>query len=963
MIRLVFRGELLPGKEPDRVIAALARLLGQPEAIIRQHLFSDWPVTVKTVATRQEARRYVLAFARSGAVLHAVPLNTAYAPVSGPTPGRGRHRSLAIVLAAVGISLAAMLAWAAWYTAPLWYVGQEDRGLEAAALFGESDLIAAVYLDLARSRTLAHRFGPESWQAPAWTEGLQSLISQMESFGIDPLSDIDHLWLSLHGLDNGYRWALQLEGRFEAAAFRQWLAARHQVERIDAETGITYFRWRGRRLCQPETLKAAHVVDDHIFITDSEHLPKLLQRLKAGPQADSAAQWDLRTGHIAAAVVTRPERLTAFASAETRDFWARIRAGLGRTSMLYADVKPTLLPAALDLKATLLGEPADITALRQTLQTLGHPESASPLSAARVAGTDGGLSFRLPLTAADSAENSLWSLLSVLHGLPPAGRPEGSEYNPIPAIPAPLAGVERGMLAEFDASSDPAAFKPQWTRGPFALRVGELAAVDGRLRMTLEALSQALPAAIREGTLPRLSVIDVFNDQGDSVLDRGYCGPDLNRRPALFTRRGSQLSVSKPLTLRPGSRLERIAAIRGTIELALPIRLHTEVLEKAQGGILTDTQGVTIRLRWQTQDTLAYHLGGEYQRVVAVRARDDDGRLMDGIQTKRVTLPYSLGYEVIERFPAPVRDVEVVLATELEPMRYPFTLTGAYPPASAPPMAPSALPRPVAERQWRRALQTSPPSMAEIGVRPHHHGVTGPLALMITEHAARSEKEPPRAVIEAYAPPDFPLPRHLGGLQLELRRALRASGEWASIEVNAPLTLMPSSLMSNLHDAPVLRATWPLVADSLSLDHSRSYTGNVTVNLPIEMATRRLSPVPGSRWRGRHLDVAVQRWSAQGLTLTIDGNVGRLVAATALDANGERADGEVRLIPSDDHAALLTIALHAVPQSVILTYAASLRHQTFPITLQWQETNTSLPSSQSAVDDIPRPTATNAAQP
>ena len=954
MIRLIFRGQLLPGKDPDTVIAALAQQFGGTEAVIRSRLFTGRPVVIKTVASPQEARRYVLAFARCGAVLHTEAVTTAGTLASEQTTDKPERRPFPIFIAMAGLSLAAVLLWAAWYTSVLWYVSPGDRGIEAAELFDEGDLIAAVYLDLARSRTLMHRFGPGNWQPPASTQGLQALTSQLERFGLDPLSDIDHLWLTLHRLGESYRWAVLLEGRFDETAFRQWLAARHQVERIDADTGITYFRWRGRRLCQPETLKAAHIADDRILIADSGHLPKLRQQLEAGSSGGGAHHWGLRAGHVAAVVVPRPNEFTAFASDETRDFWARMRAGLGGNSTLYADLKPSLFPPGLNLKATLRGYQDNVARLRQTLWTLGHSSAGSPLAGAMLSGTDRELSLQIPLNTVDSAEHTLWSLLSAVRGLP-AGRPTPDGQPPIAApTPAPLGAAARSMLGEF---ADSAGFRPQWTHGPFGLRIGALTATDDRLLMTLEGRSRPLPAVIREGALPRLSVMDVFNNQGRSLLNHANCGPDLNRRSVTFSRNGSQLLVSKPLMLRPDSRLERVAAIRGAIDLTLPTRLHTEVLEDPGEDTLTRTHGVMIRLHRQPSDTLAYHLGGEYRRIVAVRARDANGTLMEGTEMQRVTLPFSLGHEVIERFHAPVTGVEVMLAAELEPMRYPFAMTSPYPPASAKPTPPAGLPRPVDDRQWRLALKTPPPSMAEIGVEPRYHGSAGPLTLIIAERAAGPA--PAGTIIEAYATADFPLARHLGGLQLDLHRAQSASGEWIPIETHAPLTLLPAGSVGG-GPAALLKASWPLVIDSRGLDTPQSYAGNITVNLPIGMATRRLSPVPGSRWQGRHLDVVVQRWSAEGLALAIDGDIARLVAATALDANGQRADGEVRLRPSDDHTAVLTMALHAVPRWVILTYADRLRRQTLPVLLHEPGAEASQASFH---DRPPRGAGDNAAQP
>lgn len=76
MWQLVFSGELVTGFEHREVIAGLARLLGEDQAVVERTLFKNGTVVFKEVEQEDEAMAWRDRFADAGAVLLMVPADT-----------------------------------------------------------------------------------------------------------------------------------------------------------------------------------------------------------------------------------------------------------------------------------------------------------------------------------------------------------------------------------------------------------------------------------------------------------------------------------------------------------------------------------------------------------------------------------------------------------------------------------------------------------------------------------------------------------------------------------------------------------------------------------------------------------------------------------------------------------------------------------------------------------------------
>ncbi|GGX58227.1 hypothetical protein [Saccharospirillum salsuginis] len=929
--KLIFKGELKEGKDQADVVESLSKLLKKSPRLIEQKLFSGKPVPIRRVGTREQARRYVAAFEKAGAVLHiaAEPEFDAESP-SQTVPDSGddpRSRLGLKVTAWVFILLLFVAGGAAWWSYPIWSFDEdtEYRNRTAAALASE-DLVALASVDVKRATALEERlFGaPDS---DALLSDAQGLWSTLARFGLDARRDVSDVLLGLYTSQAEPNVALVILGDFDTQSVRAWLNERFEVERVDESTRTVYFSWLNQHTCEPSPLQAMRLEPSRLVMTSAERLPDLTRRLDTNATAASAlGDWRARADtSLATVAVFGPKRM----GNTLPGLPGMLMAGAGEAAAparsIILSAAPTLLPPGLSVDATLFSDNPDF--LQQTYESAKTALASVRASATKEWPDLADLFDRISLDQApgevsgvmrfdsdfdDEIRNLVAASAGRMFGV--ASRPgqavpeERIEDNPTIFEPA-----SRSDLQAFSGFSDNDA-SMAWTDGPFGLAVSKLTLnEEGQLRVHIEAEGRGLPNLASRSELVSLTLHGVTDANGESLLEPGRCKPGrpletmtLNRVSEGFGFKDGEsvqyptVTGEKTVPLAEGVTAEQVASIRGLIEYRMPTQVQRFVVQTPLLGRVVETDNVRLHFSESNASTLSYQLSGETHRLLAVRGLNEAGEVLSESSSSWGDNWFGGGKNASISIQGEANQVEVFIATELETVTFPFNLASAYPSMTsdfntAPPTI-----SPVEANVFERTVEASPPTVEYAFNEPEQEVTTGPGRLAI-QRLDVSDFQGLYAQMQLYVPNTLPVAHQLAGAVVTFNTARLPDGRTRALNASTPVALGPDGgYWNNGEFVPDPERPWWRGDATLQLseyegEKPTSILGQIRFQAPLAIATEALPTQPGSRWSDGKMAVEVREWRTGEIGLHIDGQTDRLLSVQAFDAVGERVDNDVSL--------------------------------------------------------------------
>ncbi len=970
-LELIFRGELAPGLSREQAAERLSTVVKQPADVVFRRLFTGQPVKIKTVQTEDDADRFVNAFAKAGVMLEVQPQTSAdTAGKAAAAATKGRRSAGVYWAAAAGVLIAVMIA-GAWYTQPAWrQQALSERAVAAARALGTDDLVALGRLDVRRAIELEKRIvggaDPEALLSPDDDDTWQSLARA----GIDVGEQVEDVIVAFHADAGRSDWSIVAIGSFDADVVHRWISSRYQVERFDPATATTYFTWLDRTSCEPVESKALRVGATELTFTSADRIDELAARLSL-PNArlsPAVAEWlALADTELMTIGIFAPASLGQAADGMAGMILAAAGHAASPATALYFGASPTLLPPGVQLSGTIA---SDDTAFLDQAHSAASSWLSAATEAARSSSPDlvaiydrlsvarAGDTFRAGVRLDTDLDNEVQRLIAAL--FQNAFRVSGLGELSMPAeeqleeSPTQFGDASRGDLRPYASFGD-GFFEPQWQQGPFALAVSRLAVDDsGGLLVSLKGEGRGLPNLGDRSKLVRMNIIDVVDTDDATLLPAQECGPTRNKgwtddsQVSRSTRfEGTEIvyyptvSIDRQLKLAAGSDARDVAAIRGELEFLLPTRVQSVRLDAPFDGRVVEGRGVRLRFRSGSDSAISYEVSGDRRRLLSVRALNANGQVLASGASS-----WSGGFlggaeNVSADFYGAVAGAEVLLAGELEPIRFPFELSGAFPSVAArAPMghAPPAMATPEGLSQ---ALAASPPEVTFDFGQPISLTTAGPSTLAL-ERLQVNPFMGLYAEMELFVPLDLPLNGQLNGAAVILDRIVLPDDRSIDLGLAAPASLAAdggfwlNGEYRSDEARPWLKARVGIQAPEYDADLPTSLHGRVVFRAAEDTATAELPTAPGSRLSEHGIDVIVSEWRENTLYLSVRDGADRIVSVVALDADGRPA-GRADELAGTAGDARVGIDLTVHPETLRIVAATETREFETPFSMRLEQ--------------------------
>lgn len=955
--KLVFRGKLANGVTPDQAAERLAEMFHQGAETVRQRLFLDRSVRVKTVETESEARRFAAVFAKAGVELDVEPLGEQSPPsptIPRETVTRPKRR---YGLLGAGVAVLAVVAAGAWYAWPVVRNGATSVDQVAASrALATSSMIALGHLDIERAMELQERLlgAPDPDALLTDEEGLwQSLLRA----GIDPGERIDDVLGGVYTDGEGASWAVVVLGRIPVERLRGWIEARFDVESFEASTGTVFFTWIDEETCEPSPLHAARISESSVVLAAADEIEALQRRLEAPAAAERAIdEWLVRTEeHVLTLGIFNPTSIGRTAEGLAGMVLGQAGHAVRLADAVYLGVAPALMPPGVVVSGAL--ESADAQFLSTAHETASTWLTSAKASAEQndpdladiydridvsLDGHSLSAGVRLDTNLDDELRRLVRATLQRAFQvrIGPPGGSNAATGEKIDEDPARFANASVAQLEVYDAFGS-GFFEPQWQRGPFAAAVSKLErSREGRLEVSLRAEGRGLPNLGERSELVRWRVTDVIDGRGESLMPARECGPVRGREWTAATQvtegsyfadgelvRFPKVALEKSVILAEGARAGDVAAIRGELEFRLPSEVRSIRLDAPLAGKVVERDDLRVRFEPASERSISYQASGDTARLLSVRALNAAGEVLEkGGSTRGENWLRAGEYASIQIHGAPA-SVEVIVAETFEPLRYGFELPGAYPPigtapARARPAATFATPEALA-----RALALGSPEVAFDHAEPAAVTTAGP-ALVVVQRIQASALTGLFAQMEIYVPQAMPLRGQLNGVSIVLDRVELANGEVVGLDLAAPVALRSEGAYwlngeyTPNPDKPWLKGSATVQAAEYDGPRPAIVHGRVVFRSVADPIEATMSAALGSRWNEDGAEISVDQWRENELRVRIPAGAERIVSLVALDASG-KAVGRADRVQSSGREHTAHIELSAVPKWLRIVYAAA----------------------------------------
>lgn len=961
MWKLVFRGRLERDASHEQAVEKLARLLKKSPEDIEKKLFSGRPVQIGTVATEDEAQQYKRAFSRAGAFLEVHEVEDARPETPGGTGKLERvlaaARSRTVRVGAGVCLLLVIVGLAVWYSQPVWRSGAltpDDRA--AANALATDDLVMLGHLDVHRALLLRERLVSGASMEPLGAE-IDTLRSELQKAGFDLHADISDIYAAYFADEGTASPAWIVLGHLAAEKVTHWLDERYDVDRVEGDR--IYFTVFDEKRCEAGPMKVAYVFPGGALIAPMDRAGELVARWRQSePAKRDLSGWHARQqGQLASLAIYAPNRARRALPGASGMLLGGVAGRVADVEAIYLGAEPTLVPPGINLSAAMesSNEASLGDAYGKARNALKNARESSEKSWPELvplyerveieqSGESVSVAVRLDTDFGKELEDLATSFLSQAFGT--SVEQADADGVKIDKNPRVFADTSEQALPTY--SGEQATFTPQWKSGPFAAAVSSLAHTEDGLVVEIRVAGDKLLNIGRQSERVSIRIDDVTDKNGDSLLAKPECGPDLNREqewlnnapgmrmvdgepvPSIGVAGSKSVQLARDVT--PG----QIAAITGEIRYQLPTRVSRTRVDAIAGGRV-EQNGMRLYVQARGR-SVGYQLSGNTDALLEIRALDKDGRYLAHDGSVWSDNLFGPGESGTLRFHGDVRQVEVIQARETKALTYPLLLRSPYPPLSD--VSPGRMPEPRVGgwRQLDRAMRMDPPDVTFAYTSPEHSIEAGP-ALITRESLNLMSSFGLNARLGVYVPEEMPVAYNLAGGELVVERAILEDGTGRPWSFSVPLHFVHESgyWMNGEYrtdpDRPWLKASVAVSDPDFPFESVSGMAGRLVFRVPVKVTSVYLELPPGSSWSDDELQLRVSEWKEDGLYLDVDGDPGRLVAIRVLNASGERLGGNVRFSPSGEQLRLwVRLSQEAARLEVVLAEDVEYREQRFSLT-------------------------------
>lgn len=886
------------------------------------------------------------------------------------SPKKASRKSPLLVAGVAAMALLLLVgAGAAWYLQPVWRANATSEAMKSAvAALASDDLVALAHVDIRRAIQLQERLYGEQ-DTGALLQSDEDTWDSLAAAGIDPGKQFGNVLVALHVDEDRADWSLVALGTPDAAAVRQWISANYDVERTDAQTGTVYFSWVDENTCEPSGLHAARTGPDWVVVAAADRFDALWSRLeqRATPPAQVDTWLSLADKQLLTAGIFNPQAISKAADGIAGMMLAAAGEAASPADGLYLGVSPTLMPPGASLQGTIASADAGFLDTVESAATSWLAEtksSAADMSPDVIPIIDRIFVLREGgnLTAGVSLDTNFGDELGKLVGAV-AGQAfqvsmqgSGPMEEQVKESPMTFANVTAAQIGDFDQYGD-AFFDPQWQDGPFAIGVSRLVSdSDGQLLVTLRGEGRGLPNVGERSALVRFRVTDALDSSGASILPEQSCGPIRNTQwiDDNHVSMGSyfqgtdisfypSVSMEKELLLAVHTDPGDIQAIQGEIEFFLPTQVKRVVVDSPSAADVIEADDVRISFKAASESGIDYQLSGDRKRLLAVRALNDRGQVLESGSSSRSDVWFGSGENVSIDYYGTVAAAEVILAETLEPVRYRFRLPGAYPAIDADNLV---MERPVevaTASALSRSMSAPAPAVTFDYMQPMSTTSAGPALLSLGQMQASSFMGL-TAQMDLYVSNRLPLEYQLNGASIALDEVHFADGTSDQLDLAAPAALEPDGgyWMNGEYqydeNKPWLKSSVYLQDSDYDADMPVAASGRIVFRAVDDAVTVTMLAAPGQRFDEHGIAVEVNEWRKNGLVIDVADGAERVISVTALDADGQpvgRSDG----FSVSGSEVSIDVDLNGVPERLELMVALELEEIETPFRIDLDGSN------------------------
>lgn len=971
---LIFRGELAEGVDQQDCIEALAvRLKTEPDTI-RTRFFQHWPVTVLATDNEAKAKRVQQVFEEAGAIVTLQSVAQTSAPSMTSSSEKPASKRGLWIVASV-LLLAGVGAFAGWYTQPLWQTHQHPLLQRAEAALASDDLLLLAHLDVKKLTDIEQRFMTVTDPEALPSSGTD-LLSDLARVGIDPKKQLDTALLAGYQADQALEFAAVLLGQFDPEKVKALVKQRYDLDPSQSQANRLVFDYTDEMTCERSAPMVILIETDRLLISTQSRMDGLATRFGQSSTAaiDLAAWQTYRADKLASATVFAPTAVTESSRGLSGMMMRGASQALGPLTAAYLGASATAMPPGIRFEATVSGTDAQALdsqadALRNQLQELTdtlayhEPETVKLLKRVAVVRSQDQLGASLVLDGNAGEElmslgqavmGQMFSISSSVAGEENTARQEQLEDNPARFF----LQFDPANLAAFDDIPDDH-FHAAWKQGPLALRIKEIGVDpknDNRSYLLLNGQGRSLTNVAKEQG-GSLVVSGIYDQSGNAIMPAPSCGQNRNQDPAMLSKTmdGSYYAdgefqhygkheVDKKVLLAPGTSLDAVARVEGEMTLQVATRTEARVVQMPVTGASVQLAGARVAFGNSEGQSLSYVTSGDVSRILAVRALNKDGKPLASQSHSSFGPVLGTGKAHQYDYHGTPVSVEVVIATELKPLRYPFVIENIQPWQDTDFSAQALrLPEITDRRAVDEALQQPLPADAaqydNYGNPPKGTVVAGPVQLALTSvqaggfqglYSQWDVRTVKLAALEGN--------RVAGNILLQ--EIIDSNGVSHEVEASGGFGLKQEGMFFNDEFRPShAYLTGSAVASTREYEGAQptELSGQVELQIPEKIVTLHGPLALGEEWTQGPVSLTAQALSENSLQLNVATGIGQLVAVELFDADGQPVGNQLQVWGSEQNNVRAQVSLSGVPASMTLHVIEESRTVQYPWRLSLEE--------------------------
>jgi hypothetical protein len=973
--KVIFKGSLLPGFNKEQVIENIAQLTKLPSDKIEKKFFSGKDVIIRRAHDQAHAQKLQQLF--TGAGLEVVILRDAsiaqersdnVSPLNNkPHAGDFIKRNKFLISGSFLVIFLTVILIFAWQQFNI-SVKTPQSILQLEQSLANEKLIYLGHMNVARLMTLNQYLLDDTDALPGMSS---TFYNKLKKSGVDPQKSVEHLLTAAYLEKDKFIQHSILLGKFPVQSVVNYLIKHHYGKIIHgAEQTRVRIAELNPQTCEKENYKHVEIAENRILIATEGHLEDLIRLLNkdAGQETDLSQWQDYRKDKLISFSVFNPEESSRALSGMAA---MMARGAVKKNNVLdsvYAGVGTQYFPPGGLINLSLnSSDPVWLDKLEQTFrqeiaelkqQSAGLDNLGVFLNKLSVIQNSGQLAINLQLDSElkVAMENAITELAEQLFSfkVTQAGT-EGEVAEQLDNSPTIyLEQYQAAELSDFNTDYDKN-FRPQWQQGPFAIALDELLLEDGRIVMSLIARGQNI--ANMGNQQVKISINKAVDKQGKNFLEAKTCGQKAAENQSYFKDWGyaktayvnnnsikyHELEAKEKIQLKKGFNFSKLFALEGEIRLDLPTRTEQVRQSKPEQNLVLSKHGTRIVFKPSGSNSLAYTLSGAENRVLAVRALNDDGEYLSQSSSSTSENLWGSGRSVNQTYHGQVAEVEVIYAAAVETLTYPFKITD-FPPYyqeeywtyEFEPVTTSTL-----EKWQAKTMYIEPVELTEPGSwqdKPQAQWHDGPFTmglydLRTSKHfgtTARLKIKTPElaelknnlAAMEVFI--NYPQPAKNGDTGKSYYSVLKQKGYYMNgkFVVDKNSTDMEGQFSIDL---PYYNEQQPLT----------DISGDIVVRLPLTKQKRTFTDMNiGAVWEDVGVKASLIRQSNTEMEFEISGSRDRLLQITLLDDENKRLSTAAISYNFMNKNGNVKVSYHGKPVKAQLTVAEGIKTSKYPFSLK-----------------------------